>query len=38
MGKVGDVIAKQVEEAMLGVRRTLDVDKVEAVPSSRSRI
>jgi superfamily II DNA or RNA helicase len=30
MGKVGDVIAKQVEEAMLGVRHTLDVDKVEA--------
>jgi len=30
MGKVGDVIAKQVEEAMLGVRRRLDVEKVEA--------
>ncbi len=29
MGKVGDVIAKQVEEAMLGHRRRLDIDKVE---------
>ncbi len=30
MGKVGDVIAKQVEEAMLGARRRLDVERVEA--------
>ncbi|MBK8027687.1 MAG: DEAD/DEAH box helicase [Chloroflexi bacterium] len=29
MGKVGDVIAEQVEEAMLGVRRRLDLASVE---------
>lgn len=30
MGKVGEVIAGQVEEAMLGVRRRLDLDTVSA--------
>lgn len=29
MGKVGDVIAQQVEEAMLGARRQLDISTVE---------
>jgi superfamily II DNA or RNA helicase len=29
MGKVGDVIAQQVEEAMLGNRRRLDLERVE---------
>ncbi|MGV2433623.1 MAG UNVERIFIED_CONTAM: hypothetical protein LVT10_00910 [Anaerolineae bacterium] len=36
MGKVGDVIAQQVEEAMLGFRRDLDVATIEENTPARA--